>query len=218
LLHYLQKDDLFYDIGANVGVYTVLASKVKKAKSISIEPLPSTFEKLIDNIQINRLDNVVSKNIGLSYEKSTLYFTTTKDTMNSVALDSDTDKQEVEVDTLNNISKQYGIPKIIKIDVEGYETNVLKGARDLLMSDVLEVIILELNGSGKKFGFTDDDIHNDLIQYGFLPCTYNPFLRKIIKLDSYLTHNTIYIKEKMYDSIEKILKDSKSFSCNGLNI
>jgi predicted RNA methylase len=61
LLHYLQKDDLFYDIGANVGVYTVLTSQVKEVKTVSIEPLPLTYEKLLDNININRLTNVISK-------------------------------------------------------------------------------------------------------------------------------------------------------------
>jgi FkbM family methyltransferase len=218
LLHYLQKDDLFFDVGANVGVYTVLASKVKKAKTIAFEPLPDTFDKLLDNIQINRLDNVISKNIGLSFEPSKLYFTTNKDTMNSVALDSDMDKQEVDVDTLDNISNQYGIPKIIKIDVEGYETNVLKGAKSILENKNLEVIILELNNSGKKFGFDDDDIHNDLLNYGFTPHTYNPFNRQIIKLDSYTSHNTIYIKNNLYEKIKLIVQQSEKFICNGLKI
>jgi FkbM family methyltransferase len=218
LLHYLQKNDLFYDIGANVGIYTVLASAVKKAKTISFEPLPETYEKLLDNIHINRLNNVVAKNIGLSNEKSKLYFTTNKDTMNSVALKNDKDKQEVDVDTLDNISNKYGIPKVMKIDVEGYETQVLKGANKILTNESFEVIILELNGSGAKFGFSDDDIHNELLEYGFIPCTYNPFNRKIIKLESYTSHNTIYIKEKIYSSVEITIKAGSSFTCNGLKI
>lgn len=218
LLHYIQKDDLFYDIGANVGVYTILASQVKKAKTISIEPLPLTYEKLLDNIQINRLTNVVSKNIGLSFEQSKLYFTTNKDTMNSVALDSDINKQEINVDTLDNLSMKYGIPKMIKIDVEGYETNVLKGAIDVLEDDALEVVILELNGSGKKFGFNDDDIHRNLFNFGFKPYSYNPFERKIIKLDSYGFHNTIYIKSQVFNKIKTIVENSVTFNCNGVNI
>jgi FkbM family methyltransferase len=218
LLHYLQKDDLFYDVGANVGVYTVLASKVKQAKTISFEPLPETYKKLLDNIHINRLNNVVAKNIGLSCEKSKLYFTTDKDTMNSVALKSDKDKQEVDVDTLDNISDEYDIPKVMKIDVEGYETNVLKGATKILTNENLEVIILELNGSGKKFGFSDDDIHSELLEYGFIPCTYNPFDRKIIKLDSYTSHNTIYIKNNVLSKVENTIQNTSKFNINGIDI
>lgn len=218
LLHYLQKDDLFFDVGANVGVYTVLASKVRGSKTVCIEPLPSTYEKLKNNIQINRLDDVLSLNIGLSYEKSKLYFTSDKDTMNSVALDTDVNKQEVNVDTLDNISDNYGIPKAIKIDVEGYETNVLKGGNKVLQSDKLQVIILELNGSGKKFGFNDDDIHNDLKKSGFQACTYNPFDRKIVKLDKYGNHNTIYIRKNSLEQIETIVKKTEKFNCNGISL
>ncbi len=218
LLHYLQKDDLFFDIGSNVGVYTVLASKVIGTKTVSIEPLPNTYEKLVDNIQINRLNNVISKNIGLSDKKSKLYFTTDKDTMNSVAISTDTNTKEIDVDTLDNLSRIYGIPKAIKIDVEGYETNVLNGAGDVLSSDNLEVIILELNGSGEKFGYSDDDIYNKLVKIGFKSFTYNPFNRKIIKLDKYGTHNTIFIRDKLLDRIKLQIEKSNKFCVHGMQI
>lgn len=218
LLHYLKNEDLFYDIGANVGVYTVLASKVKKAKTVSIEPLPSTYEKLQDNIHINRLDNVISLNLGLSYEKSKLYFTTDKDTMNSVAISSDKNVQEVNVDTLDNLVQLYGAPKVIKIDVEGYETNVLKGAHKLLSGDTLEVIILELNGSGTKYGFNDDQIHTDLKKNGFDPFSYDPFQRSLLKIEHYGTSNTIYIKTNAVEKIKTIIQHADSFSINGFTL
>ena len=218
LLHYLQKDDLFYDVGANVGVYTVLASQVKKTKTVSIEPLPLTYDKLLDNININRLTNVISKNIGLSFEQSKLYFTTNKDTMNSVALESDDETQEVTVDTLDNISQEYGVPNAIKIDVEGYERNILNGAKNVLRDDGLEVIILELNGSGKKFGFLDDDIHSDLLKIGFSPYSYNPFDRNLTLLKTYGSYNTVYIKKLYLEKIEALVKNSEKFSCNGMKI
>ena len=218
LLHYLQKDDLFYDVGANVGVYTVLASKVKKAKTVCFEPLPETYEKLLDNLNINRLDNVISHNIGLSFEKSKLHFTKDKDTMNRVSIENTTNTEEVDVDTLDSISEKYGIPKIIKIDVEGFEFNVLKGAEKNLQNEELEVIILELNGSGEKFGFSDDEIHQSLQKFGFEAYTYNPFEREIIRLDTYGTHNTIYIKKSVFSSIEKAVLSSDKFKCNEMYI
>ena len=218
LLHYLQKDDTFFDIGANVGVYTILASKVKEAKSISVEPLPSTYEKLIDNININRLKNTKHLNIGLANEKSKLYFTSDKDTMNSVATKNDKNKIEVEVDTLDNLSITYGSPKSIKIDVEGYERKVLSGAEKTLQDENLEVVILELNGSGKKFGFSDDDIHNYMKDYGFLPYSYNPFKRNLSELSSYGKHNTIYIRKNCIESIKEKVINSEAFNVNGINL
>lgn len=220
LLHYLHQDDLFFDIGANVGVYTILASKVKHANTVCIEPLPVTYEKLRDNIQINRLNNVTSLNIGLSYEKSKLHFTTDKDTMNGVALTSDANNQEeVDVDTLDNIGKLYGVPRVIKIDVEGFEANVLKGAHKVLQDEKLEVIIIELNGSGIKYGFSDDKIHNDLKKLGFNSFKYVPLERNLIKLEKHgTTHNTIYIREAVLDKIEIAIKNADKFKCNDLLI
>ena len=215
LLHYLQEDDLFFDIGANVGVYTVLASKIKKARTVSIEPLPRTYERLSDNIAINRLNNVVSKNIGLSHEQSKLYFTTDMDTMNGVATLIDSSTKEIDVDTLDNLYIEYGAPKVIKIDVEGYETNVLKGGKKLLENENLEVIILELNGNGRKYGFDDDSIHNSLNQLGFNSFTYNPSDRKLIPLNKYGSYNTIYIRNSVLEDVSNKVMNAKAFECNG---
>jgi hypothetical protein len=57
LLHMLREDDLFVNAGANVGTYTVLASKVRGVHSITIEPVPSTYEYLMDNINLNRIQD-----------------------------------------------------------------------------------------------------------------------------------------------------------------
>ena len=52
-LHLLRSGDLFVDVGANIGSYTVLASKVAGANSITLEPVPQTFERLKRNVNIN---------------------------------------------------------------------------------------------------------------------------------------------------------------------
>lgn len=57
LLHFLRKEDNFIDIRANVGVYTILASGAIGAKSIAIEPIPSTFADLTNNILINHQES-----------------------------------------------------------------------------------------------------------------------------------------------------------------
>ena len=218
VLHYLKDNDVFFDVGANVGVYTILASKVKNAKTVSIEPLPSTFDKLVNNININRLTNVETINIGLSYEKSKLFFTTDKDTMNRIATDKDKNTKEVDVETLDNLSLRFGYPKLIKMDVEGYETMVLKGAYMTLSSDEMEAIIIELNGSGEALGFDESLIHKNLIENGFNPYEYNPFERKLHKLNIYGSENTIYIKNSVVDRIAQDVKNSEKFLINGYQI
>ena len=55
ILHYLREKDVFLDIGANVGHYSLLASGIKNCHSISIEPVPSTFKRLNEQVILNKL-------------------------------------------------------------------------------------------------------------------------------------------------------------------
>ena len=70
LLHMLRHDDLFVDVGANIGSYTVLASAVIGAKSISIEPIPNAFRNLMQNIILNDIKvRVTAHNMGSIVKK-----------------------------------------------------------------------------------------------------------------------------------------------------
>ena len=76
LIHFLRKDDLFVDIGANSGVYSILASGISKAKSISIEPIPGTFLLLKNNVSTtNFSENITLLNCGLGSSGGSLKFT-----------------------------------------------------------------------------------------------------------------------------------------------
>ena len=75
--HFVRSSDLFFDIGANLGVYSVLASGVKGCKSFAFEPIPKTFQKLIEQIRINKLEELVCCiNKGVSDKNNFLDFTT----------------------------------------------------------------------------------------------------------------------------------------------
>lgn len=70
LLHFLNKGDLFFDIGANIGSYTILSSGCRGVRTVSFEPVPSTFEWLKKNIAVNSLSNIVEAlNIGIGSNK-----------------------------------------------------------------------------------------------------------------------------------------------------
>ena len=53
LLHVLRDGDLFIDVGANVGSYTILACAAIGARGYAIEPVPATYRRLVDNIRLN---------------------------------------------------------------------------------------------------------------------------------------------------------------------
>src|SRR5687767_14634677 len=89
LLHYLRKVDLFLDVGANVGTYTILASAHVRCRTIAIEPIPQTFIKLKRNVDINNIqERVQLLNMGVSSDRRELNFTYDFDATNHVLNDS----------------------------------------------------------------------------------------------------------------------------------
>ncbi len=197
LLHALQEDEIFVDVGSNVGAFTILASKVVKSKSIAFEPVPQTVERLKDQIFVNRLHDKVSiRNNGVGHKNETLFFTDNNDTINKVSLEGGENTTQVDVvtldDTLDKNQKYF-----FKIDVEGFEYNVIEGGKKILSSPQTAAIIIELNGSGEEFGHSDEDIHQALLDLKFIPVRYDPKSRTFEKLDGYNKggSNTIYIKD-----------------------
>ena len=220
LLHVLRPDDLFVDIGANVGSYTILASGARGAHCYAFEPIPKTYSRLIDNLSINHLENkVTSYNIGLGEKPGIISFTGEMDTMNHVISYQESTKNtiEVEVSTLDIILKDRQ-PAVIKIDVEGYETPVLEGALITLKKTSLHSIIMELNGSGNRYGYDENQILEMMLDHGFKTYTYNPMNRILINLKgkNISSGNTIFIREESL-VLEK-LRTSSKFKIHDKNI
>lgn len=216
LLHFLREGDIFGDIGANIGSYTVLASGVIKAKSVSVEPVPATFNSLKRNIKLNDLETLVNlHNKGAGALKGSLKFTKNLDTVNHV-VDTNVEEKDsiiVQTETLDRLFASE-FPILLKIDVEGFELNVLKGGLTVLASNQLQAIIIELNESGNRYGIEDEEVHNFLLSYNFLPYSYNPFERKLNSQGTLRgSGNSIYIKSKSF--VQERLSKSRKFSVLG---
>jgi FkbM family methyltransferase len=194
VLHATRPDDLFVDVGANVGSYTILAAGVVKARVISVEPIPSTFEHLQANIRLNKLNTVEAHCCGLSSSPGELRFITTLDTMNRVALHSESLPTTVVPVTTLDLLLAGQIPKIIKIDVEGHELAVLNGGFNTLSAEALEAVILETNGSSARFGVTDDALFQKMRSFGFESCEYDPFDRRLRPGRS-VSGNTVFVRD-----------------------
>ncbi len=200
LLHFLQEDDLFMDVGANLGHFSIVLSGIKKCNSIAIEPVPSTYNQLRRNIELNNLGNRIEAfQLGVGEKKDLLYLSTDRNTMDRIVTSTYKKSVKVPIKTIDEIS-ECNVPVALKIDVEGYELFALKGAERVLSSSSLKVIILELNKSGEKYGIDDDSVYELLLNYGFKPYEYNVKTRKLVSLKTYNTHkfNTIFIREITY--------------------
>ena len=194
LLHFLREGDLFLDIGANVGSYTILSASEVGAQTISFEPIPATFKILEDNIKVNKVQRLVElKNYGVGSENGVIRFTSGLDTVNHVASASDKDTVEVNVVTIDS-EVQITKPCLIKIDVEGFETEVINGMTNTLKNENVKAIIIELNGSGNRYGYDESQIQQKLIEAGFNPYNYSTFDRKIIQANKAESDNLIFIR------------------------
>jgi FkbM family methyltransferase len=213
LLHLLRPWDYFVDAGANIGSYTILASSVAGAQSISFEPVPSTFSHLKHNVSVNNLESRVElHNCGIGNVNGELSFTGNLDTVNHVIpMDgtNEPDSIRVKIKTIDEFTRNK-IPLLMKIDVEGFELAVLQGARQTIENDGLKAMIVELNGSCRRYGVNESDIHTFLLNAGFTAAVYEPFDRKLKELDSYNPHsNTIYFRDASF--VQKRLERSKRF-------
>ena len=219
LLHMLQPGDLFVDVGANIGSYSILAGSCEGVNVLAIEPIPSAFLRLQKNIKVNELDNKVNAlNIGLADQKGTIHFTSNLDILNHVLPTNEKNLPSIEVnvykldDVLNEKS-----PTVIKIDVEGYESQVLSGAENVINNSSLIAVILELNNSGLRYGKEDIDIHKLLISKGFESFDYDPLKHKLKSLEGKFKSksNTLYSRNTLYlrkiDEIQRRISRKNTF-------
>lgn len=170
VLHFLRPGDLFADIGANIGSYTVLASGVRKARTVAFEPDPLTFEALSRNIALNRLDNLVRPcECALGSRQGSVGFTVGLDTVNHVVGETDGATRTVALDTLDQACGNER-PNLIKLDVEGFESEVLGGAVETLRCPKLRAIITE-----DRSPPVVDVLH----RAGFAEHSYEPFSRQL---------------------------------------
>ena len=220
VLHFLREGELFLDIGANIGSYTILASGVVAAETISFEPVPSTFQHLMDNIYINRIvDRVTPLNVAVGSEEGELEMMADQDTVNRVVRDEIYTGEKVNVPVVIIDEVLAGrVPKLIKIDVEGFETLVIQGAIQTLKNPKLEAILMELNGSGEAYGFDEQKLHQNMIDLGFKLCSYNVLRRELMVGSNmnYYSGNNLYVRN--FESTQALLRSAKHYDVIGIDL
>jgi FkbM family methyltransferase len=220
LLHTIREDELFVDVGANVGSYSILASAVAGARAYAFEPIPETHARLVDNLRLNHIeDRVIHPNIGIGDKAGSLVFTTYADTMNHVLPNNGSSQSTVKVQmkTLDEILGEES-PSILKIDVEGFESPVLAGAERTLSKNSLHSVIMELNGSGARYGFDDGEILEKMSGHGFKTYSYDPLQRSLVGLEgrNMTNGNTLFLRN--VPLVAERIKRAPYFRVNGLDI
>ena len=199
LLHLLRADDLFVDVGANAGSYTILACAAVGARGYAFEPGPDAYRRLTENVRLNRIeDRVTCLEMCLGAEPGTVLLTDDLDSANHALAPGEPGARTVTaaVSTLDAVLDGER-PALVKIDVEGYEAAVLEGARRTLDEPTLLAAIIELNGSGERYGFDESQVVATMFGHGFTACSYDPFTRSLARLSGRdpASDNTLFVRD-----------------------
>ena len=225
LLHLLKQDELFVDVGANVGSYTILAATVKKARCLSVEPFQDTVKWLKQNIAINQIqDQVKLLEVVIGESEGHVAFSTNQDTMNHVVKnDTSTPTINLPMITLDQALSDSILPPptLIKIDVEGYEPNVIAGASKTLAESSLLGVIMEVNMVGsEKQKQSASTMHQTMLNHSFKAYTYNPKERTLLLIENPNSshNNTLYLKTKHVEEIKRRLQTAPKVNVGGNHI
>ena len=149
----LREGDIFIDVGANIGLMSIWSSRAigDKGRVYSFEPVLETFTILQANIEINKIRNIEVFNIGVGDSRGKSFIYTNpfagKGSSSFIRPEDQNESKEYEVivETLDQFLISHRITNIrmLKIDVEGWELHVLRGAESLLGSPQGPIICIE---------------------------------------------------------------------------
>jgi len=170
----LRAGDLFVDVGANVGFYTMLAAR-RGARVEAFEPTPEACAAIERGIALNSVSSLVTLHRAASgSEAGTARFTTGLDISNHLAAEGEPGI-DVPVVTLDEqLAGSEPELAMLKVDAEGHDLDVLRGALHMI-ERLLPVILVEIwTGGAGPLALVES--------YGYRPFTYEPATRTLSEI------------------------------------
>lgn len=220
LLHLLRKDDLFCDVGANAGVYTVLAGRAIGCSVVAAEPVPSVFNLLMQNVYANSIaDKVDARNIGVGSQIARLRFTSNLWSYNHVVEGEEENTISVDSYPLDQILDGR-VPLAIKVDVEGFEGQVIAGACETLIDQELQAVVIEMwSDHLARYNDTVDQVLEAFSNAGLSgPYWYDPDRRELVAPGQQAKRkfNQIFIRD--IDFVSARLRSSEYYEVHGTHV
>jgi len=167
----LQDEDIFYDIGAHVGIYSCFVAKVIGGGQVfSFEPHPKNASRIHENAELNDIAGISVYQRGLSDSTKTAEISIDADEPGAVGhTDPSIRDQQATVDFVRGkefvVENDLPNPTIIKIDIEGAELTALRGLEGVL--DDCRVIYCEMSDQIERYGDSRSDLMDWLDDHGF---------------------------------------------------
>ncbi len=178
---FLNEGDVFIDIGANIGLFTIMAGRKvgSSGKVYAFEPVSKTYERLNENISLNKFSNCLSFHLALSNQKASMTINTPQgwydahSTLTSTPSrgEGDMKTEQIEASTIDILISQYremGLAALIKIDVEGWERYVLEGGADFFRSKNAPTLMVEFADDNlQSLDGSCAQLYEQLVEYGY---------------------------------------------------
>jgi len=172
----LKKGDNFIDVGSNIGIWSLVAGKSvgPTGKVFSFEPNPATFEKLKENVSLNNFEEIIEiSQIAVSDKNDIVNFSCEIEHNNS-AISNINNSKNIKVKTVSLDSIFYDLEiRGMKLDTEGYEMKVLRGALNIIKR-FQPFLIIEFNTTLLPSKFLRDwDVYILLQDLKYLSFSYD---------------------------------------------
>ncbi|MBW7943516.1 MAG: FkbM family methyltransferase [Candidatus Kuenenia stuttgartiensis] len=222
LRKFLRPTDIFIDVGANLGLYTIIAARIvgKKGKIYSFEPSKVNFERLTRNVQLNHYQNVICVQLALSDAEESREFLVSTDgfgAYNSLGKPSAGERFNTEVVsclTWDQFAiKNQLIDKIalMKIDVEGWESRVFNGGKQFFSREDAPDLLVEFTEINAKInGSSCEILFQQLMDFGYQIYLINMEKQTLERQEEW--HNYDYINLFATKRLNLVL-DRLGFSC-----
>ena len=176
---FLKPGDIYIDVGANIGLFTLIAAQRvgKEGHVYAFEPTPTSYERLMANVRLNRFSNVTAYQIALSDTSGQVEMAVSLDGYdgrNSIATPTGGEQFSTELvrtTTLDQFVQEQNLTgnlTMVKIDVEGWETHVLAGGKKSLSASEAPVLQVEFAEEARESaGSSSMELYRSLTRLGY---------------------------------------------------
>lgn len=207
---FLEDGDIFIDIGANLGLFSLIASKKVGLSGhvYSFEPSPKIYSQLLENIELNNIVNIEAIPEALSDKDGYLDFNVYKEELDvfssfvPILPDEKYEIIKVKTTRFKDFLQRLSIPdqnrvKLIKIDVEGWEIPVLRGFSEFLSLPNAPALLVEFTEeNARACGYSCQELFDYVAKYGYtwFKIQGNE-LQKAKRLDFFKYQNLVALKK-----------------------
>jgi FkbM family methyltransferase len=191
LKDYLREGDVFVDVGANIGLFTILAGRLvgPSGRVYAFEPCTQTYQRLVGNVQREGMSQIACHRLALSNatgEASLAVSQGEYGAWNSLAgalADGETKAERVPTVEWDVFSARESLSKpvtVMKIDVEGWELPVIDGARSLLQRPEAPLLQVEFTrANALAAGSSCEQLFDRIREFGYRLYTYDAVARTL---------------------------------------